>query len=55
LGFGNKINFQPAYERRPKDACFQRLVGRSYDAKVFWEEFHQRVKAKFRRLTGLSN
>jgi len=55
LGFGNKINFQPAYERRPKDAYFQRLVGRSYDAKVFWGEFHQRAKAKLKRLTGFAN
>jgi len=55
LGFGNKTNFQPGYERRPRHAYFQALVERNYDTKVFWEEFHRRVKAKFKQLTGLSN
>jgi hypothetical protein len=55
LGFGKTINFQPAYERRPRDAYFQLLVGRSYDAKVFWVEFHQRAKAKLKRLTGFGD
>jgi hypothetical protein len=50
LGFGNTTNFQPAYARRPRDTYFQRLVGRSYDAKLFWGEFHQRVNAKLKRL-----
>ena len=52
LGFGNKTNFQPGYERRPRHAYFRALVERNYDAKLFWEEFHQRVKARLKRLTG---
>jgi hypothetical protein len=55
LGFGNKTIFQPGYERRPRHAYFQALVVRNYDAKVYWEEFHQRVKAKLKRLTRLGN
>ena len=55
LGFGNATNLQPGYERTPRHAYFQALVGRSFDTKVFWGEFHQRVKAKLKRLTGLSN
>ncbi|PYU24768.1 MAG: hypothetical protein DMG30_07695 [Acidobacteria bacterium] len=55
LGFGNTTNFQPGYERRPMHAYFQVLVGRSYHAKVLAGEFHQRVKTKLKRLTGLSN
>ena len=55
LGFGNKTNFRPAHERRPRDVYFQRLVGRSYGAKLFWGEFQQRAKAKLRRLTGFGN
>jgi hypothetical protein len=55
LGFGNKTNLQTGYERRPRHAYFQALVARNYDAKIFWEDFHQRVKAKLKRLTGLGN
>ena len=55
LGFGNATNLQPGYQRKPRHASFQALVGRSFDAKVFGGEFHQRVKAKLKRLTGLSN
>lgn len=55
LGFGNATNFQPTYERKLKDTYFQRLVGRSYDAKLFLGEFHQRVNAKLNRLTGFSS
>src|SRR5436853_6217770 len=55
LGFGNATNLQTGYERTPRHASFQALVGRSFDAKVFGGEFHQRVKAKLKRLTGLSN
>ena len=55
LGFGNTTNFQPGFQRRSRHAYFQSLVGRSYDTKVFWEEFHRRVGAKLKRLTGLDN
>ena len=55
LGFGNATNLQPGYQRKPRHASFQALVGRSFDAKVFGGEFHQRVKTKLKRLTGLSN
>jgi len=55
LGFGNTTNFQPAYERRPRDTYFQRLVGRSYDAKLFWGEFYQRATAKLKHLTGFGD
>ncbi len=54
LGFGNTTNFQPGYERSPAHAFFEVLVGRTYDAKLFVGEIHQRVKAKLRRLTGLN-
>jgi hypothetical protein len=53
LGFGNTTNFQPAHERRPRDIYFQRLVDRSYDAKVFFGEFRRRATAKLKSLTGL--
>jgi hypothetical protein len=55
LGFGNTINFQPAYERQPKDTHFQRLFDLSYNAKLFGGDYHQRVKAKLKRLTGFGN
>ena len=55
LGFGNATNLQPGYQRKPRHASFQALVGRSFDAKVLGGEFHQRVKAKLKRLTGFGH
>jgi hypothetical protein len=54
LGFGNTTNFQPAYERKPTHAFFQMLVGRSYDTKLVFGEIYDKVRAKLKRLTGLS-
>src|SRR6266550_1125737 len=55
LGFGNKTNFQRGYERRSRHAHFQVIVERNYDAKVYWEEFHQRVRAKLKSLMGFGH
>jgi hypothetical protein len=53
LGFGNTTNFQPAFQRKSRDAYFQRLLGRSYDAKVISDKFYLRAKSKLMRITGL--
>jgi hypothetical protein len=52
LGFGNTRNCQPAFERKPRDAYFQRILGRSYHAKLISTEFYLRAKSKLKRVAG---
>jgi len=53
LGFGNKANYQPGYQRPPRHAYYQAFLGGCYDAKLFLGEYQKRVAAKFKRLARL--
>jgi hypothetical protein len=53
LGFGNKTNYVPGFERAARHTGFQAVMRRSYDVKLIVGEYWQRVAAKFKRLLGL--
>ena len=55
LGFGNKTNFRPAYERTPKHDYYQAFLGICYDAKLLLGDYQQRLAGKLMRLAGLSS
>jgi hypothetical protein len=50
LGFGNTINFQRAFARKPTHPLFQALVERSYDGQIFLGEFCDRLQGRLKRL-----
>jgi hypothetical protein len=50
LGFGDKTNFRPAFERGSEHAAFQGLVRRCFNAKLRLDVFRQRVVGRLRRL-----
>jgi len=50
LGFGDKTNFIPAFERKPGHEAFQAWRVRMFGAKVVLEEFGSRVAARLRRI-----
>jgi hypothetical protein len=52
LGFGNKTNYVPSFERAPRHTGFQRGMAALYDAKLRVDDVTQRVRARLRRLRG---
>jgi hypothetical protein len=52
FGFGNKINFQPLYERSPAHTTFQTVVRTVFGVKLVLAELRERIEAKIRRLIG---
>jgi hypothetical protein len=52
LGFGNKINYVAAFQRRPRHGIFQTLMSLSYGSKLLFGDFSQRVTGKLKRLLG---
>ena len=50
LGFGDKTNYIPAYERPPAHSLFQALLRAGYDAKLRGGVFGRRVLRQLRRL-----
>ncbi len=52
LGFGNKTNYVPHFERKPRHEGFQRTMARLLDGKLLAEEFFGRVGGRLRRIVG---
>jgi hypothetical protein len=53
LGFGEKTNYIPSYQRQAQHAGFQALMRAGYGAKLTVGEFSGRLTGKLRRLLGL--
>jgi hypothetical protein len=52
LGFGNKTNYLPDFERRTEHPGFVALMRWGYDCKLFCREWRQRIVAKLQRVLG---
>lgn len=52
LGFGNKTNLVPAFERAPRHEGMQRFMTRVLNAKLSYEAFSSRVRARLQRQGG---
>lgn len=50
LGFGDKTNFVPAFERRVQHSGFQAVMGAGFGAKLTVNDIARRVAGKLRRL-----
>jgi len=53
LGFGNKTNYVPDFERQTEHPGYHGLIRWGYDVKLFWRELRQRVGGKLKRLLGM--
>jgi hypothetical protein len=53
LGFGDKTNYQPDFERKPQHRGFQGVMRFGYDVKLFVGDVRQRVWGKVKRLLRL--
>lgn len=53
LGFGEKTNFVPAYQRQANHGGFQALMRAGFGAKLAAGDFRRRVAGKLRSLLGL--
>jgi hypothetical protein len=49
LGFGDKTNYIPHFQRKPKHEGFQSLIRTMYEGKLWLEEQRARVRARLRR------
>jgi hypothetical protein len=54
LGFGNKTNYLPAFQRRSTHGGFQALMGTAYTTKLYAGELSNRVVSNLKRLLRLS-
>jgi hypothetical protein len=52
LGFGNKTNYLPDFERSTEHPGFHALLRRCFDCKLFCREWRLRIGAKMKRLLG---
>ncbi len=50
LGFGNKLNFRPAFVRAGQPSILYRLLSPGYDAEVALRHFKSRVSMRLRRI-----
>ena len=50
LGFGDKTNYIPLFEREVQHAGFQTVAGVGYDTKLRTEEFVGRVRSKLKNV-----
>ena len=53
LGFGNKTNYLPAFERAPRHRWFQGFMRGAYSFKLFLGDWGGRIGGKLKRLVGL--
>jgi Phytanoyl-CoA dioxygenase (PhyH) len=49
LGFGNKTNFLPAFERRAKPPIISRILGGTFNLQLRLENLFERVSARLKR------
>lgn len=52
LGFGNKTNYQAAFERAPRHTMLQAAFRTALDISIRTKAFHERVAARLKRLGG---
>jgi len=52
LGFGNKRNYLPAFQRQGADPGFQKALHATFDARLLAREFSARVLGRVKRLMG---
>ena len=52
LGFGNKKNLIPAFEREPRHTMYQRLAAGAFDAKLRLDSVTGRVRGRLQRSLG---
>jgi hypothetical protein len=52
LGFGNKMNYLPDFERAAEHPLFHGFLRRCFDCKLFWREWRLRLGGKVKRLLG---
>ncbi|MCI0433650.1 MAG: phytanoyl-CoA dioxygenase family protein [Gemmatimonadetes bacterium] len=50
LGFGDRRNYVPAFERKPRHERTQSVMRRGYDWVLAWDQFSTRVRGRLRRL-----
>jgi hypothetical protein len=55
LGFGNKTNFQPAFERSARTPIGYKTVSAAIDAQLRIENLTERISARLRRLLRMSS
>ena len=54
LGFGNKTNFQPAFERQDQPPLIYEVFAASHGARLHIKHLQQRIVARLKRVFGLS-
>jgi len=54
LGFGDKRNYVPHFERAPRHELFQKLVAATYSGKIRIDRFNARVVGKVKRTLGIA-
>jgi hypothetical protein len=54
LGFGDKTNYLPTFQRRSRHRGFQALMSVGYTTKLYSGEYGSRITAKVKKLLGLS-
>jgi len=52
LGFGNKINYRPAFMRKSKFPFLQRAIRGMYDSRIYLDAVSQRWMPRIKRLVG---
>ena len=52
LGFGEKTNFLPAFERESKPSVFYRLMSVAHSAEIQVKHFNERITARLKRIFG---
>jgi len=52
LGFGEKTNFLPAFERESRPSVFYRLMSVAHSAEIQVKHFNERVSARLKRIFG---
>jgi len=52
LGFGEKTNFLPAFEREGKPSVFYRLMSGAHSAEIHVKHFKERISARLKRIFG---
>jgi hypothetical protein len=55
LGFGNKTNLVPGFQREPRHTTYQRLASGAFDAKLRVDSIAGRVGARLRRTFNLKS
>jgi hypothetical protein len=55
LGFGNKTNLIPGFQREPRHTMYQRLASGAFDAKLRVDSVTGRVRARLRRTLNMKS